>query len=403
MIGLPTTGTRLVEAARAAGVPADRASLVADLPAAVAAARAAARPGAVVLLSPAAPSFNAYANFIARGEHFRAALAPSALLGADTPPGGVSNLSVVSNAELATVTLRDEQAPLEATFLPGGGMLCCSLRHRGEELLAQNAGVAAYVERGKTMGVPLLYPWANRLAGFDYAVAGRTVVVPRDSTRVALDGGGLPIHGVIGGRLQWELLHAPTPGAQSLAAALRWSEAHPDLFEVFPFRHDLRYEARLAGGRLEIEVQVDACGEDPVPVAFGFHPYLSPPGAPRALVGRAARRHAAPGTRRPPDPDRPRADAPRPDLRARAARVRRRGTTPSPSQPASCCRRWMPPGAHFLEGYPCAQVYAPPARHLICFEPMTAPANALRSGAGLRVLEPGESYRATFAVSVQDA
>jgi UDP-N-acetylmuramoyl-L-alanine---L-glutamate ligase len=70
VIGLPTTGTRLVEAARSAGLPADRLSLAADLPAAVAAAHAAARPGAVVLLSPAAPSFNAYVNFIARGEHF---------------------------------------------------------------------------------------------------------------------------------------------------------------------------------------------------------------------------------------------------------------------------------------------------------------------------------------------
>ncbi len=62
------------------------------------------------------------------------------------------------------VTLRDERACLEATFLPGAGMLCSSLRHRGEELLAQNRGVEAYVERGKTMGIPLLYPWANRLA-----------------------------------------------------------------------------------------------------------------------------------------------------------------------------------------------------------------------------------------------
>ena len=26
--------------------------------------------------------------------------------------------------------------------------------------------------RGKTMGIPLLYPWANRLAAFDYSVAG---------------------------------------------------------------------------------------------------------------------------------------------------------------------------------------------------------------------------------------
>jgi UDP-N-acetylmuramoylalanine--D-glutamate ligase len=70
VIGLPTTGARLVEAARSAGLSADRASLVSDLPAAVAAAHAAARPGAVILLSPAAPSYNAYVSFIARGEHF---------------------------------------------------------------------------------------------------------------------------------------------------------------------------------------------------------------------------------------------------------------------------------------------------------------------------------------------
>ncbi len=52
-----------------------------------------------------------------------------------------------------------------------------------------------------------------------------------------------------------------------------------------------------------------------------------------------------------------------------------------------------------LEGYPCAQVYAPRPGEFICFEPMTAPANALRSGDHLRLLAPGESCRARFAVS----
>ena len=130
------------------------------------------------------------------------------------------------------------------------------------------------------MGIPLLYPWANRLAGFSYEVAGRVVAVPHDPARIALDGRGLPIHGVIGGRLAWQADDAPAPRS-SLAARLRWSAAQPPLFEVFPFEHELLYEAQLADGRLHISVTVHACAADPVPLAFGFHPYLAPPGPQR--------------------------------------------------------------------------------------------------------------------------
>src|SRR5271154_1411073 len=192
----------------------------------------------------------------------------------------------MSDPPFATVDLLDEQAQLEATFVPGAGMLCCSLRHRGEELLAENDGVDAYARRGKTMGIPLLYPWANRLAAFDYSVAGKTVRVPHDPRRIALDDNGLPIHGVIGGRLAWEAEVTsdpdltPGPDTRMLRARLNWSEEEPELFEVFPFEHDLLYEARFTSGRFEIGVTVHASGEDVVPVAFGFHPYLAP-GGPR--------------------------------------------------------------------------------------------------------------------------
>ncbi len=309
----------------------------------------------------------------------------------------------MDDSALRTVRLCDEEALVEVEFVPEAGMLCRSLRHRGEELLAQNAGLGAYAARGKTMGIPLLYPWANRLAGFDYSVAGRTVMVPHDPARIALDGNGLPIHGVIGGRLQWELTHPPGSDTRSLAARLCWSEPHlPGPYEAFPFRHDLIYEARLVDGRLQVTIVVDACGEDVVPVAFGLHPYLSPPGVAREryLVELPPMRHLRlDADQIPVGPD-----AKLPARRFELAEDEFDDGFDNVMEPA---RFGVEAGTRrieleFIEGYPCAQVYAPRAGRFICFEPMTAPANALRSGDGLRLLAPGERYSTTFALRIKN-
>ncbi len=318
----------------------------------------------------------------------------------------------MTDGALEEVHLRDERSALEAAFVPGAGMLCCSLRHRGQELLAQNAGVAAYAEHGKTMGIPLLYPWANRLAGFDYTVAGRTVAIPHDLGRVRVDGNGLPIHGVVGGLLAWELASGPGGGESgggealgagegaSLSARLCWSEERPELFEVFPFRHDLLYDARLRDGRLEIELTVHACGEDAVPVAFGFHPYLAPPGDARErwLIELPAMRALALDPQQIPV-------GPARELAAERFELDRRDYDDgfdSVGEPARFC---VAGGGRrieltYLRGYSCAQVFAPPTGRFICFEPMTAPTNALRSGDGLRLVAPGERLTAGFSVGV---
>ena len=72
VVGLPSTGPRLLEAARAAGLAPQRMAAAADLEDAVAAARGLAAPGAVILLSPAAPSYDHYRDFEERGERFAA-------------------------------------------------------------------------------------------------------------------------------------------------------------------------------------------------------------------------------------------------------------------------------------------------------------------------------------------
>ena len=70
LVLLPDTGARLGDAAASRGFGVDRMSPAGDMQEATRLAARLAREGGVVLLSPAAPSFNQYANFEERGEHF---------------------------------------------------------------------------------------------------------------------------------------------------------------------------------------------------------------------------------------------------------------------------------------------------------------------------------------------
>ncbi len=72
LVLLPDTGSAIAAAAAAHGFAEDRMSTAGDMREATRQARALIEPGGVVLLSPAAPSFNRYANFEERGDDFAA-------------------------------------------------------------------------------------------------------------------------------------------------------------------------------------------------------------------------------------------------------------------------------------------------------------------------------------------
>ncbi len=285
---------------------------------------------------------------------------------------------------------------LTATFVPGAGMLCSSLRHEGAELLAQRGGVRAYAEHGSTMGIPLLYPWANRLAGERYPVDGGEVELPRSSPPLKFDVNGLPLHGVLPSCLNWELLD----NAQgALRARLRWDA--PELLAVFPFAHTLELRARVAGAELAIETHVHADSDVAVPIAFGFHPYLTIAGSDRRAweIELPARERLLLDARMIP-------------TGASEPFARRRFVLGDGGWDDAFADLIEPPvfsladGARqielrFLDGYSYAQVYSPAGEDFICFEPMTAPTNALRSGDGLRFAKRGETFRAAFAIAVR--
>jgi galactose mutarotase-like enzyme len=272
-------------------------------------------------------------------------------------------------------------------------MLCCSFTHQGSELLDTGRGVAAYAEQGKTMGVPLLHPWANRLDGFGYEAAGNSVTLRQGDPRIPLDPNGLPIHGVMPGLLRWE---AQRREGDSLAARLSWSVE--ELLEVFPYEHELAIEANVVDGELTIATTLRATGGDEVPVSFGYHPYLRLPG-----TSRDSWRMTLGASRRLVLDERMIPTGEREPLASRSASLQGASwddgydglATPAEFEVAA-----QDAGIRvtFLEGYPFAQVYAPDGQDFVCFEPMTAPANALVSGDGLQAVAPGEEHRAVFAI-----
>jgi aldose 1-epimerase len=275
---------------------------------------------------------------------------------------------------------------LTARFEPAAGMLGCSLLHRGEQLLG--AG-----------GIPILHPWANRLERWSYEAAGRCVVLDRHSPLIQTDDNGLPIHGALFGSRLWRA--AAAPDGAGLVAELEYG-AHDELLAVFPFAHRLTLDVRLRERALEVTTTVTATGPSPVPLAFGFHPYFRLPG-----VAREDWRVALPDRDELVLDD---AQLPTGDTLARKAEDAPLGerTFDHLFRPESTPARFALSGGgrrivvEMGDDYPFAQVFAPPAEDVVCFEPMTAPVNALRTGRDLRFVAPFGRAAATFSVTVTD-
>ena len=290
---------------------------------------------------------------------------------------------------------------LEATFLPGLGLLGTSLRHRGEELLALPGGVEGY-RAGHVTGLPILAPWANRLPAWRYRAAG--VEVDLEGLDLHTDPAGLPIHGTLVAQPGWRLERLAAEADRAVLEAGFDNGARPELLAAFPFPHRLTVTATLQGASLAVATTLAATGERPVPVAFGWHPYFRLPGAPRAAwrLLLPARTHLELDDRGLPTGKA--ADEP-----AEADPVGERtyddlyalGDDPAGRRLGleAAGRRLV---VGYGDGYDHAQVFAPPGAEFLCLEPMTGPTAALAAGT-TPLVAPGDAFTARFAVSVEDA
>ena len=297
--------------------------------------------------------------------------------------------------EFEYVTLSDPSSSLTATYVPNAGMIGTSLSDGGVELLGQRRGLNAYVSTHRTMGIPILYPWANRLSSNGYGVDGAVVTLTPGTGGVRTDQHGVPIHGTLAGYPGW---HVTTQLESQLSAELDYA-ARPGLLATFPFPHLLELDITLENRTLTVKTTVTATTGSRVPLCFGFHPYLQLPDVPRAewQVEMPAMRFCPVNAW---------------GIPTGVVEERRATTETLGDRFLDDGFDQVPDGStfalsgggrrievHFDEGYTAAQVFAPGDDDVVCFEPMAAPTDALRRG-GYRVVSPGESAVAQFRIKV---
>ncbi|WP_167107157.1 aldose 1-epimerase [Mycobacterium sp. DL592] len=298
-------------------------------------------------------------------------------------------------AQLPSVVLTDPTSALTATFVPSAGMICTSLADGGVELLGQRRGLQAYLDNGKTMGVPILYPWANRLSANTYGVDGGAVTVTPGVGGVRADGNGLPIHGVLSAYPGWLVTEQ---SGDRLAADLDFGSL-PGLLASFPFPHELTLDVTLNNRALTVQTTVNPTTAAAVPLCYGFHPYFAIPEVPRAEWTLQA-----PRLRHLPVDER--------GIPTGAAEDWAAFSEPLGNKTFDDGFDGVEPGAVFAlsggdrrieivfdRGYPAAQVFAPLGEELVAIEPMAAPTNALRAG-GYPVAEPGLPATSVFTIRV---
>lgn len=315
----------------------------------------------------------------------------------------------------ATLTLTHAASGSSLELVPDAGMVALSWMVAGEEVLALPCGRDEFLAAARTGGLPILYPYANRLGADSFEVCGKRVdlagvpSLKRDDRRH-------PIHGLMLRRGGWSLaVHGPG----HLSAELDWG-ASPELMRAFPFAHTLRITWTLSGGAtpgaavLRVDAAVSADRGADVPAAFGWHPYFAVREPATATLQRAPMAGIALGADGlPKDDGLPEECLPAAGAQAaphtegvgqgQDALFMRTGIAaaadPSPVPVASIIDAHRRIDIRMNGHYPYVQVFSPHGAAFMCVEPMAAPTDGLRSG-HFTTVRAGSSLNASFEVEV---
>ncbi len=305
------------------------------------------------------------------------------------------------------VILKDAGRQMEVDVAVSIGNMAYQMRVKGQPVFwPPTTDLAAWKAKPSMHGIPFLAPWANRMQGYTYFVGDKEFHFDRELGNVHPDNHGNPIHGLLTTDSRWRVVRAEAGDDYAEVTSQFDFWKFPELMAQFPFAHTIDMTYRLSDGELQVETVLRNRSEEPMPVAIGFHPWLTITDAPRDewQVSLAAREQMLLTPELLPTGETRPTPYPEPFTLAKLALdddftnlVRNAKGLAEFSVKGKNQKVTVAYGPRF----PVAVVYAQPRGQFICFEPMSAPTNALGLAhegkySELQFVEPGGAWKGTF-------
>jgi aldose 1-epimerase len=304
---------------------------------------------------------------------------------------------------IEVVRLSDATHRIDVSICPSIGNIAYDIRARGTPIvLPPPDPLTAWRANPTQAGIPFLAPWANRIDSDSYWANGKRYLLNPDAGGLRRDPNGLAIHGLLLFASDWQVvrLQADDGGAEVTSRLEFWRR--PEWMAQFPFAHSIEMTHRLSNGVLEVRTSIHNESSDPMPLLIGYHPWYQIPGVSRDrwTVHMPVREHYILTDKLVPSGEKKPVDLPDPLPLAGHSFDDVFGGVNADDQ------FWVEAGGRrisvrFGAKFPVAVVYAPTARDVICFEPMTGITNAFNlAHAGLYKdlpsIAPGQTWTESF-------
>ncbi len=304
--------------------------------------------------------------------------------------------------------LYNRPSPLRAEILPGIGNTVFQIYSHGRPVLFSPVPREDLLKTEQLVGIPLMFPWANRLEG-DYFYNNEKKHIIHDTEKLLRrDKNGLPIHGLILKDKNWkpEIVRNSETGSYYDSNFSFGKEFQ----SVFPFETDLRQEMELIDDKLIISLTVKNLSSESIPLSFGYHPYFLVTDEDRKSVSLFTNAVSYYET----------------DEKLLPSGIKKKASSLLPKDgrienkildhvftdfPKAAVKHSVlnfqkrKIRLELIEGFDHLVLFTPAGKDFICMEPMLGPTNVFnlahkKKYKGMKTLEPNKTFKASFSIEI---